>query len=384
MRTAASTGAVLRLRRVEVSTLAAAKAAGLLNVAAGLLADRAQMTSVSGCLVLAGLLATASIGLVAGCVSAGRVRAELVTADLVFVAAALFANAWMVRPGPAVGWAYFAYPFALVSTLELGAAYRRFAVAATATAVLTAAYLAAGWIVMGRTANYLPNAVSFLALGPLAWGIDRELNSHARAADAERERAEALARGQERARHQRILHDRVLQTFDSLLRGERIADQRLRDHLATESAWLRHLVETGDERVSGDLVAALDAAAARAGRQGLKVQVNAAALAVADSPHLRLAREQTAALADAAAEALANVLKHSGADNAVVRARIDGGAVRVTVTDSGCGFDPVGARRVSGLELSVARRLAAVGGGATVDSAPGAGTSVELSVPLPQ
>lgn len=372
-----------RLRRIEVGALAVAKAAGLANVVVALGTDRGSMLSVPGCFALAGALAFLSAAIVAGCVRARRVRPGLVTADLLVVAASLFVNAPLVRHGSAAGWAYYAYPYSLLSTVGVGVVYRRLTTVAAATILLAGSYLAAVSIFWGSNGNYLPNTASYLALGPVTWLVRREVDRLTSQVDTERERAEALARDQERVRHHRILHDRVLQTFDLLLRDERIEDDALRDHLATESAWLRHLVETGDERTPADLVAALDVLAARFSRQGLKVQVNAAALAVADSPHHRLRREQTAALADAASEALANALKHSGTDRAVIRAHVRAGSILVTVTDNGVGFDPDALQRVCGLELSVARRLAAVGGRAALDSAPGAGTSVELSVPLP-
>jgi len=56
--------------------------------------------------------------------------------------------------------------------------------------------------------------------------------------------------------------------------------------------------------------------------------------------------------------------------------------VRVDIVDTGCGFD---ADRVSthrrGVAGSIVARMAAVGGRATVRSAPGAGTVVQLEWP---
>jgi signal transduction histidine kinase len=56
--------------------------------------------------------------------------------------------------------------------------------------------------------------------------------------------------------------------------------------------------------------------------------------------------------------------------------------VEIAVADDGVGFDPdaVGAHRF-GLALSVLDRMAAVGGCATVESAPGRGTVVRLRWP---
>ena len=92
------------------------------------------------------------------------------------------------------------------------------------------------------------------------------------------------------------------------------------------------------------------------------------------------------AMAGAAAEALENVARHARVDGAYVRVRPgsgqDGGVLEVAVADDGVGFDldAVGAHRF-GLALSVLDRMAAVGGCATVESAPGRGTVVRLRWP---
>jgi signal transduction histidine kinase len=86
------------------------------------------------------------------------------------------------------------------------------------------------------------------------------------------------------------------------------------------------------------------------------------------------------ALSRAVQEALGNVLKHSGAACAVVEAAVHGDRVEVTVRDDGAGFD---AERQEGFGIrhSLRGRLAEVGGGACIRSAPGHGTSVALWVP---
>ena len=92
------------------------------------------------------------------------------------------------------------------------------------------------------------------------------------------------------------------------------------------------------------------------------------------------------AMAGAAAEALENVARHAGVDGACVQVRPgsgqDGEVLEVAVADDGVGFDldAVGAHRF-GLALSVLDRMAAVGGCATVESAPGRGTVVRLRWP---
>jgi len=81
-------------------------------------------------------------------------------------------------------------------------------------------------------------------------------------------------------------------------------------------------------------------------------------------------------LVGATQEALANVAKHAGVQQAVVRVASTDGGVEVTVRDHGRGFDldrPVGG---FGIAESIVGRMRDVGGRATVWSAPDRGTRV--------
>jgi signal transduction histidine kinase len=79
---------------------------------------------------------------------------------------------------------------------------------------------------------------------------------------------------------------------------------------------------------------------------------------------------------------MTNAAKFAGVDEIDVYVEVTGDAVAVFVRDRGVGFDraavPAGRR---GLVESVERRLERAGGRATVVSAPGAGTEVELRLP---
>jgi signal transduction histidine kinase len=89
-----------------------------------------------------------------------------------------------------------------------------------------------------------------------------------------------------------------------------------------------------------------------------------------------------AALGAATREALVNAAKHSGATAADLYTEVTPERVSVFVRDRGKGFDPDTVpddRR--GLRDSVSGRLARLGGTATVRSAPGEGTEVELVLP---
>jgi PAS domain S-box-containing protein len=85
-------------------------------------------------------------------------------------------------------------------------------------------------------------------------------------------------------------------------------------------------------------------------------------------------------------ELLFNVVKHAAADRASIRIAPGGGRLRLVVADGGKGFDvaaqgPRGSGDGSGL-FSVSERLAALGGEVRIESSPGDGTRVEMTVPV--
>lgn len=87
------------------------------------------------------------------------------------------------------------------------------------------------------------------------------------------------------------------------------------------------------------------------------------------------------AILRATREALGNAARHSGCDRVELVLRDDDG-VRVTVTDSGRGFEDDAAHSGFGLDLARSR-VAAVGGELHVRTSPGGGTTVEVHVPWP-
>jgi signal transduction histidine kinase len=92
--------------------------------------------------------------------------------------------------------------------------------------------------------------------------------------------------------------------------------------------------------------------------------------------------DAVAAVVLAAREAMANAAKFAGVDVIDVYAEATGDEVAVFVRDRGIGFDrdAVPADR-RGLVESIERRVRRAGGRATVVSAPGSGTEIELRVP---
>jgi len=85
-------------------------------------------------------------------------------------------------------------------------------------------------------------------------------------------------------------------------------------------------------------------------------------------------------------EALNNVVRHSGATTASVHVQRLNAAVRIAITDDGCGFrlerdrrgEPTGGFGLSGM----AQRARIIGGRIDVHTSPGAGTTIELHVPI--
>jgi signal transduction histidine kinase len=86
-------------------------------------------------------------------------------------------------------------------------------------------------------------------------------------------------------------------------------------------------------------------------------------------------------------ESVNNIIKHSQATKANVEVRIESGQIHISVSDNGRGFmaDPQpGETAPQGMGLTgIAERVRMLGGAHTVNSAPGQGTTVSISIPAP-
>jgi signal transduction histidine kinase len=84
-------------------------------------------------------------------------------------------------------------------------------------------------------------------------------------------------------------------------------------------------------------------------------------------------------------ESLNNMVKHSGATSASIDASVDGEWVRLTMRDNGKGFDPASVTPTTAGDgfglVGMSERTRMMGGQMTIDSAPGRGTSITISVP---
>jgi len=203
-----------------------------------------------------------------------------------------------------------------------------------------------------------------LLLGP------RLAEARAEAEEERRLRILADARADVAAR----LHDSVLQTLALIQREEdpRRAQSLARGQERDLRAWL-YGGETPDGPAT--LAGALRAAAADVEEHyGVAVDL----VQPSDGP----ADEGLTALAAAAREAMTNAGRHSGAGEVSVLARVSDTEASVFVRDRGRGFDPATVEEDRrGVRESILGRMQRHGGRATITSAPGDGTEVELVLP---
>jgi len=105
---------------------------------------------------------------------------------------------------------------------------------------------------------------------------------------------------------------------------------------------------------------------------------------VEEGPVRRLLATAEHALFRMAQNALANVAKHAHADKAVVTLRTTAGSTCLVVADNGAGFDPAAVHQPSrehGWGLMIMReRAAAIGARLSIESAPGHGTRIIVTL----
>jgi len=385
---ASSDSGVARARRALATALLFFRLGGLgeILLAGGLDFGRYPYSALTFGLI--GLVLLESAVLIGACRRVGVIRPRWMIADVLFCTAALVASARLTAPVDYNTWANFMYPFTVVTSVGIGITFRRIWNAAIVTSVMAGGYVLSAVLFHGDPVwNALPNASTYYANMVVAWPVARYLLASGRETDRLRAdavtQAGALATERERSRHARILHDRVLQTLETLARGAWVADADFRAHIAGEAAWLRALVEGADPTRDRDLLTALQRLVQRNARTGLRVELNGTQLRDAHALRDALGPDLVDAVVDATQEALTNVAKHAGVDTAVVRAGATTRDLTVSVVDQGRGFDPDRVSRGTGIERSIRARIAEQGGCVRIDSAVGAGTYVEISVPVP-
>lgn len=211
-----------------------------------------------------------------------------------------------------------------------------------------------------------------------------------------RQKEEQLAIVEERSRLAQDLHDSVSQALYSMTllatAGRRLSrsgsnqallDETLEDLGLTAQQALKEMrlllyrlrpLALQFDGLAGALQHRLDAVEKRA---GINVRLVASPL-----PDLPSAVEET--LYHIAQEALNNALKHAAATAVTIHVSPEpGGKIKLTVTDNGQGFDLKTGLAQGGMGLAnMQQRAASLGGTLTIESTPGQGTTVTISLPL--
>lgn len=192
----------------------------------------------------------------------------------------------------------------------------------------------------------------------------------------------------ERERMAREIHDTLAQGFTSLLMLVQAVEAELecdvpqaRRHLALMDATARQNLAEARALVAGAAPADLDGASLPDALRRLAAR-HAATLEVTGPVRPSPAGAEVVALRSCQ-EALSNARKHAGSSVAVGIALVYAEeTLTVSVRDDGRGFDPSSVTDGYGL-AGLRARAAEVGGTARVDSAPDAGTTVTVRLPVP-
>ena len=223
-------------------------------------------------------------------------------------------------------------------------------------------------------------------------GSNRDITGRRRAEEALEEQAKEAAVAAERSRLARELHDSVTQALYSVTlyaEATRLALSAGKQEVAAEN--LRELHNMAREAMidmrmlifelhppvleEEGLVAALQARlAAVESRARLQTEIR-----VKGERRLPISVEED--LFRISLEALNNVTKHANAQQVTVTLQFEDKAVYLEITDDGVGFDPVATRGSGGRGLiGIQERVQCIQGAFTIESAPGEGTTLRVSV----
>lgn len=319
---------------------------------------------------------------------------------------------WVVCVAVSSSFVWVAFALWMLAGHLLGLGWAAgYSVAVLAVTVLAPPLEGAEWTVAGIVGPVV-GALFALALSRGQVQLARDAFQRARLVDsllrAQRESAalqEELLVAQreagaltERTRLSRDIHDTLAQGFSSILLlsrgaattgdgpGLRRLLHRIEQTAATNLEESRRVVAAlapqalSDAGLAAVLRRALDDLSADTGIQGeLRIE-----------PGLpQLGTTQDVALLRTTQGALANVRQHARATRVVISLSLAGEQVRLDIVDDGVGFEP---SRVAAHPSDVARggyglastraRLTELGGGLTIESAPGEGTAVSAHLPM--
>lgn len=204
------------------------------------------------------------------------------------------------------------------------------------------------------------------------------------------------AQEEERKRIARELHDEISQSLTVLLYAaeeglEMKRPAEVKQRLASMFELTRHTLESIHKLIFDLRPSMLDHlglvpalrwfAGTRLDSDEVRVSVNA------QPENLRLPSEVETALYRVIQEAITNISRHAAARNVSITMRAEENAAVVLVEDDGIGFDPselsISPDSTRGLGLmSMQERVELLGGQMEIDSSPGRGTQIYISLPL--
>jgi signal transduction histidine kinase len=220
--------------------------------------------------------------------------------------------------------------------------------------------------------------------------VQKRLTESVHAQASLQELSARLVRAQEEERRalSRELHDEVAQAFSAvLMEAENLLDLASAPEVRAHLDSIRAVAEKGMNEIRNmalllrpsmlddfGLLPALEWQAREIGRRtGLRVQV-------ASEMSGELPEEHKTCVYRVVQEALNNCAQHAQASAVQVCVRHEAGEILVTVQDDGSGFDP---QRVRGLGLlGMEERARHLGGSFQIDSRPGRGTLLSVTLPL--
>jgi signal transduction histidine kinase len=204
----------------------------------------------------------------------------------------------------------------------------------------------------------------------------------------------------ERERLARELHDSVTQLLYSLMLFAEMARRQVHvGHREASESTLQRLSETAQQAVKEMRLMIFELRPDQLEREGLVsalqrrlhaveehagIQVHFSLEGMSEfSIHTWLPEKIQMELYQIAMEALNNVLKYAMASSVNIRLQVSQTHVEMEVEDDGKGFDQEEVRKRGGVGLeNIRARALNLGGTSTIDSVPGQGTRVVVTVPV--
>jgi signal transduction histidine kinase len=202
----------------------------------------------------------------------------------------------------------------------------------------------------------------------------------------ERERVAAM----ERERLARDLHDGTIQALYAVTLGLQSASSRTLDwDLKDQLVGLAGAIQTAIDDVRNYIFALgpsllggrrLDEAVLQLASD-FQLQTGLATVAEVDPAAGQRLAEHATEMIQIVREGLSNVSRHAKAQTCTVRLRLQDGAAQLRMEDDGVGFDPTEQVGRNGLR-NLRERVARLGGRLQIESAPNAGSVLQIEIPL--